>query len=80
MTGNYLLTKMTGAHKPAIMDIMTTDFSAYFEQAFSDAFFARVREIVDGYPHIAALGEPGNVAGFGFPHPCRFRADFPAGC
>ena len=77
MTGNYLLTETTGAHRPAIMDIMTTDFPAYFEQAFPDVFFARFREIADGYPHITVLGEPGNVAGFGFLHP--FRADFPAG-
>ena len=42
MEKSYTLTEMLDAHGPAIMRIfnhyVTTDFSAYFETAFPDAF------------------------------------------
>ena len=72
MESTYVLAEMTEEHGPAIMRIFNhyieTDFSAYFDQAFPDTFFARLRETANGYPAVIAMDGVGAVAGFGFLH------------
>ena len=72
MAMTYTLAEMLDAHGPAIMRIfnhyVTTDFAAYFEAAFPDAFFASLKAKASGYPSVVALEDKGEVVGFGFLH------------
>jgi phosphinothricin acetyltransferase len=72
MEKSYAVAEMLDVYGSAVMQIfnhyVTTDFAAYFETAFPDAFFARLKEQSRGYPSVVALDDRGKVVGFGFLH------------